>query len=632
MKQIFRDINKQHRFDQWGYLVQPCISRDQVGQLVELFNETHPTKSEGFYSSSFSQNEDVLNRVNTGIVSIVRPLIEKEFTNFSVLGGSFLVKNPGSAGHMPIHQDWTIVDESSTYSMTIWIPLTQVTDYNGAIRVLPASQQYSSTPRGPTLPDVFASVGGEIERNLITLNMKAGDGFIFNHALIHSSHINQSSQPRVAVAIGLIPRGSNMYFYHRQGNDEVEKFSVPEDFFMRYKNIGERPEIGKSLGWVNTEFNPITKKKLQDMISKHNKEMKTMNSETQILIDTEAQDQLDKEGYTTIPLLSESEVEALFNYYQGLNMKPEGDYGFHISLDYKDSQRKTDITNHIIETLSPSVNKQFQNHQIFTGSYVIKEPGLNNIVPPHQDWTFVDESQYASYTVWIALMDMTLDNGAMCAIPGSQNFFEYPRVSPSPQSKSPLTDYYFTIFSYAKLLEMKAGEALIFNNQTIHASPPNTRATARVAVGIGVTHQDAQLKHFYELPGTSPPLIREYNVDRSFFLQHNNKSLGVLYDNGMEPEGLSVVQTIKRETPELSDEIFKKMIEAVPGNKKNDRLVEKLAGLYEYRTDGTKKTASETNVDEADETHSPIDNRSFFQKYTVRNIIAEINHRFKHKA
>ena len=119
-------------------------------------------------------------------------------------------------------------------------------------------------------------------------------------------------------------------------------------------------------------------------------------------------------------------------------------------------------------------------------------------MPPHQDWSFVeDEKKYCSVTCWIPLQDVNMENGCIGVIKGSNRFFSNVRPSPSPQVETPLKNHMYTIFPYLELQEMKAGEALIFDNRTFHASPPNTTDSARVAVGLGFTQSEAEIRHYY---------------------------------------------------------------------------------------------------------------------------------------
>ena len=189
------------------------------------------------------------------------------------------------------------------------------------------------------------------------------------------------------------------------------------------------------------------------------------------------QEQFEKDGYVKIPLLAQESIDSLMHYYQNQEFDNKIEAGFHISLDNQNESLVNEVSQKLMKALQPKSDLFFQDYQTFTASYVIKEPGKQNIVPPHQDWTFVDESQFCSATVWTPLVDVTEENGALAVIKGSHRLFNHFRSSPSPQSKSPLSDHIFTLFPYTQVIEMKAGEALVFDNRLIHASPPNLSDT-----------------------------------------------------------------------------------------------------------------------------------------------------------
>ena len=114
-----------------------------------------------------------------------------------------------------------------------------------------------------------------------------------------------------------------------------------------------------------------------------------------------------------------------------------------------------------------------------------------------------------------------MENGCIGVIKGSHKFFDSVRPSPSPQVEAPLKNHMYTIFPYLQLLEMKAGEALFFDNRTFHASPPNTTDIPRVAVGLGFTQKAAEIRHYNLKPGTTDTLLK-YKIDADFFLKFEN--------------------------------------------------------------------------------------------------------------
>jgi hypothetical protein len=353
----------------------------------------------------------------------------------------------------------------------------------------------------------------------------------------------------------------------------------------------------------------------------------------------EHQQTLEEKGFLHLPLIGEEAIKELLNYYRSSNPDNKIEGGFHISLDNTNENWVKEVGAKITGIVSPAIEGLFDNARLFTASYVIKEPGLKNIVPPHQDWTFVDEDHFVSVTVWIPLVDVNEENGALAVIPGSHRLFKHVRSSPSPQSKSPLADHIFTLFPFVEVIEMKAGECLIFDNRLLHASPPNLSGEARIAVGVGLTQQEAQLKHYYQVPESDPVLLNEYAVEEDFFTYFNNKRLASLYEAGKEPEGLKKIRSLEREVPSLSKEEMEALIQTLPDIRYNKELMDKLARLFNYESDKREmkeEIKEEEKVREQEgaptieeENGVYYDNRNFFQKYTPLNIMREIAWRLK---
>ncbi|MBL1280266.1 MAG: phytanoyl-CoA dioxygenase family protein [Fluviicola sp.] len=337
----------------------------------------------------------------------------------------------------------------------------------------------------------------------------------------------------------------------------------------------------------------------------------------------EYQNQFDTDGFVLLSLLNSEEVASLLDFYNNQEFDNKIEAGFHISLDNENEDLVKEVGSKIKEVLVPKMSELLDECQTFTASYVIKESGLQNIVPPHQDWTFVDEDKFCSATVWTALVDVTEHNGALGVIRGSHKIFNHKRSSPSPQSKSPLADHVFTLFPFIEIIEMKAGQSLVFDNRLIHASPPNLSDQARIAVGIGVTQSEAQLKHFYQNPKSGK--LEEYNVDETFYTWFNNKRLSNIFDEGKSPEGLHKVNEIERVVPDLSKEEMEAFVQEINGVEYNRPFMERLAKLFNYSIDGSKEEDETSELEPV----KWVDTRSFFQKYSVGNIVREISWRMK---
>lgn len=318
-----------------------------------------------------------------------------------------------------------------------------------------------------------------------------------------------------------------------------------------------------------------------------------MKEKRPLFKDDALQAQFERDGWVKLSLLDGDEVERLLAYYHNLPAEPLPDYGFHVSMDKASQSLKEGVMKELREVIGRKAASYFRDFQIFTASFVVKEHNPKGVVPPHQDWTFVDEEQFDSVTVWTTLVPTDMHNGCMGVINGSHRYFDYIRASPSPQCKTPISDHAFTLFPYMQLVPMVPGEALVFDNRTIHASPPNTSGQARIAAGIGITQAEAELYHYYLLPDEQPEQLERYTVDPQFFAQYNNGMLSAMHKEGKRPQGVTRKGTVVRNLPKFTGDEILGMVKQHPDNKMNVELVERLAQLFGYNVDGSKKAEAE---------------------------------------
>lgn len=633
MARIFNDDKLQQQFDRDGYVVVPLLNQQQVNDLSSLFYNLHNEIPGNFYSTTFNASPEFKQRITEKAEQTFGKQIDGLFTGIKKLGSSYLSKAPGQHSKMPVHQDWTVVDESKFESVTVWIPLVDTTENNGAIKVLPGSHKFTNTLRSPNLPTEYANLHDEIWNQMQLLPMKAGDAFIFNHALLHASSANNSNKERLAITYGLVPAEAQLMLHHLNEKKNLEKYLMPDDMFQRYYNIGERPLFGEKVEEFAYPVKPMSNLKLHYLINKAKRERKMKP----LLKDPAAQVFYEREGYVRLPLLDADEVKLLLDYYNTLALKDEAGFGFHISMDTKDKTLLPKILDKIYEVALPKLSAHFEDAKPFVGSFVIKEKNPLGVVPVHQDWSFVDdEEQYCSVTCWCPLVDVTLDNGALGVMRGSHNFLGSYRPSPSPQVPSPIAEHMFTIFPYLQLVEMKAGEVLIFDNRTFHGSPPNASDSARIAFGIGYTQKDATMTHYYLKPDGNKNTVLKYKVDGDFFLKYNNPALSKMYDKGEVIQGYEVEAEMPYILPSFTGDELVELIKDT-GNEFNVPMCEKLAALFNYHADGRKKqeeAPKEAEQKAPEPVQLPVtenyvwhDERSFIQKYTPLNIVREIRKR-----
>jgi ectoine hydroxylase-related dioxygenase (phytanoyl-CoA dioxygenase family) len=152
---IFKDDATQVQFERDGYITMPFLNSEEINHLKSIYNEVFSQAPNDFHSTSFFEDEALKQTISAKVEALYAQKADALFAPIQKLGSSFLTKSPGERGELPIHADWTVVDESKYCSVTIWVPLIDTNEENGAIQVLPGSHKFSDALRAPTLAKRF---------------------------------------------------------------------------------------------------------------------------------------------------------------------------------------------------------------------------------------------------------------------------------------------------------------------------------------------------------------------------------------------------------------------------------------------------------------------------------------------
>ncbi|MCC6447860.1 MAG: phytanoyl-CoA dioxygenase family protein [Chitinophagaceae bacterium] len=236
---IFKDANYQQEFDKYGYVKIPLLSKSDIEKLSSLFHLYHPTvEKNSFSASSFLQDKNLKLKIRDELFRIYQPYFENIFCDYTYFGSSFLYKTKGKDSSVSPHQDWTIVDEKKYVALNIWTPLTNTNSKNGTLYVVPKSQaQEMFVLRAPTIPFYFLQYFDAVLKCGIPMNANAGEAVILNQSLIHYSTPNLSDEIRIAITSGVKSKGAPMLFHHKNKNDEIIRYEMPEDFLLDFDDF-----------------------------------------------------------------------------------------------------------------------------------------------------------------------------------------------------------------------------------------------------------------------------------------------------------------------------------------------------------------------------------------------------------
>lgn len=274
---IFIDANLQKQFDTEGFVKLKLLEDSDLSELKKLFNTYFPNPSQNFYSSSYENNFPLKKEISDAIGKIILLRLESHFQNYTWFGSAFLSKGNGSRSEMPMHQDWTIVDEKKFVALNIWTPLQNTIEENGTLEVLPGSHKWHDSLRAPTLPFFYEGYQAQLKEKLVPIPTLATEAIVLNQAIIHYSKPNKTDAVRIAITTGIKTKDAPAIFHYWNKNepDVIEKFSQKDDFLLQFndfhKDIFNRPQIGESLGKTAFSIRKVSAEEI-DMATKPRKE------------------------------------------------------------------------------------------------------------------------------------------------------------------------------------------------------------------------------------------------------------------------------------------------------------------------------------------------------------------------
>jgi len=185
------------------------------------------------YFSLISNPREVNIKIRDEVKALFEPAYKRIFTEYRSLAESFLAKIPGQDGNLMLHQDWNYVDEKKFASATIWCPLVDITEQNGAMYAIKGSHKFFDILRSATFPTARIKGEGEMSSAITPLEVKAGEAIIFHQALWHGSYPNRSNATRVIATSIVVERDAPyVYFNKNAGSESADVYALPDSAFI----------------------------------------------------------------------------------------------------------------------------------------------------------------------------------------------------------------------------------------------------------------------------------------------------------------------------------------------------------------------------------------------------------------
>ena len=236
-------------------------------------------------------------------------------------------------------------------------------------------------------------------------------------------------------------------------------------------------------------------------------------------------------GYLVVPLLNAGEIARLKEVYQNLHpgdleryTNPAYATGLFASTFINDVEYRQRVIDAVSPVFARALDSHFQDFKVLTSGFIVKLSHPNSALPPHQDFTMIDEERFTPLTIWCPLDDICETSGALCVLKGSHRL---PRAIRALTIPSPYRPHAGIIRSHMKPIYVKAGTAIIFTLATFHSSQANTTGQPRVIGSTLIAHRDAERQIAYRSP-ERPDHIDLFAQEPDFFIRYTQFSDDVM--------------------------------------------------------------------------------------------------------
>lgn len=552
-------------FDRLGYIKLPFLTPDEVEHFKSYYQSQYrqdAINEPGAYNDTYAEfsiihSKEAFRRKTFQLITeTFLPKLEKVLVDMKPLIANFILKEPGGRGAVPVHQNWSVVDESKFLSVSVWVPLVNAEKENGTLQFVDGSHKMFRGIRGSWGSHNFHDAEDIMfDEYLTTVPTGAGEAIILDDSILHYSQPNETDQQRLSLQLILIPKEAQAYYYYKKDNEEtdvVERLAVDHRYFFEFSNWVGKQKNCRFEGYHEhrtPQYDAETfVKAYHDGLKLH--PVTQRNQREPMFNDNQKQADFERDGFITLPLLQQDEIEELQQLFD--ETRPEEIQGIYSNVHGNTEENNRIIDQRITEIFERRLEGMFKDSYIAGSTFLVKGTGENSASTLHQDWNNVDETRFDSLSIWCPLVDVDEQNGCLQVLPGSHRMFNTIRSITIP---SVYLDFDEDIAPYLRSVPVKAGTAVIYAHNLFHGSKPNYTDQVRVSVVTGVLPKKAQHLHYYKDKTRNDHTVEAFKIDRDFFFS----GLLDLYD-GRRPDQLEKAGEVKYDCSLLSKEaIFRRL-------------------------------------------------------------------------
>jgi ectoine hydroxylase-related dioxygenase (phytanoyl-CoA dioxygenase family) len=532
---LIKDKDYEQVLDEMGFCMVPIFSIEQVNKIKELYQQfSIDTNVAGLIASHSKIGPEKNLHVSNSLREIVMPALQNWFGDFDFFMGGFMVKEAHTSKELPLHQDWNILDESLYTSYQIWIPVELSYPGNGGMYVLPRSHRFFNNFRSGSYDIPTIDTDDTLRPHTVDMIIPPGSALVFPNSLFHASYPNVSSQNRISAIISIYQKNAPLTYCHKNTLENcTDIYGINSTLFLTELNTLEdggvpSQPLNKTKAPINEIDNKrITASTLFEMSSLYFKDDETGTAQfhLHILKDREIEKKIQQDGYVILDFIDNTLVSELKSEYEKSFQEKTTETGRFSTLENTNPQINKYYHNYILEKIAPSLRKHFINYRIPIASYFTKYANSRGDLDWHNDSSLLLNSHLEPHlAVWCPLVDVDEKNGALCVIEKSHKSNKMIILYDLPWPHIESLDLFE---KNKKVLNLRAGQCVIFDIRLIHNATPNQTDNDRICFTFRITHEKSAYYNF-RCENGNKKAISVFEESNDCYLRDNSNSEGMI--------------------------------------------------------------------------------------------------------
>lgn len=224
---------------------------------------------------------------------------------------------------------------------------------------------------------------------------------------------------------------------------------------------------------------------------------------------------LRRDGYVVIDAAAPADIDAARAVFERY---PSGiGSGYYASIHSHSPEYKALVHAELTEILWPGLDRLLEDYRSLIAAFMVKEPVGDSVVPVHQDWNTMEESEIAGLTCWMPLTPVSDLQGRFRLLPGSHRHLQ--RLRGSPGFPAPWEGISEQVAEELMVdVEVGVGQVLVMDGRVLHTTPQNRSGERRIAAYINALPVEIPSVHYYRAPDGS---VEAFAVDDAFYTRFN---------------------------------------------------------------------------------------------------------------